>query len=104
VDLRTNTRPGSLSSSAGGRRRGLNDVTMKPYERAGLVDATDIPLAGKDSVVRPVLSIPEPRPGKAHFIACQFRHPGQARASLRQKTFRWHRFKRGVPDTCGLVI
>ena len=42
--------------------------------------------------------------GKAHFIACQFRHPGQARASLRQKTFRWHRFKRGVPDTCGLVI
>jgi hypothetical protein len=35
---------------------------MKPYERAGLVDATDIPLAGKDSVVRPVLSIPEPRP------------------------------------------
>jgi hypothetical protein len=41
--------------------------------------------------------------GEPHFLACEFRRSGHARARFHQKFYRRHRLETRVPDANGVV-
>ena len=51
---------------------------------AGLVNAADLPLASEEGVVRPILSIPEPRPDGRSLRGIA--HPGLRAAAVKSLT------------------